>query len=140
MLILPLHKPLNRQTLPWITLALMLANCWVYFVLQVPAGKKLQLAIDFYLDANLGAQEIPAFIAQIAPDRRADYAEVAQYEEPMRSNILLPEMQADSGFQRAIAAGTIVPSGSNDYPNYHTRREQFDELWQRTLCTSHRHL
>ena len=136
MLILPLHKPLNRQTLPWVTLLLILINCLVYFALQVPAESKTQQAIAFYLSANLGEHEFPAFIAQIEPaERRREYQEVSKLEEPWRSMLLVPELQADANFQRRITESKIVTIDNARYPSYHQQRQQFDALWQRANFT-----
>ncbi len=136
MLILPLHKPLNSQTLPWVTLLLIVVNCWVYFALQAPAESRAQQAIAFYLSANLGEHEFPAFIAQIEPkERRQQYQEISQLEEPWRSTLLVPELQADANFQRSLDAGKILPVTSASYPNYHQQRQQFDALWQRANFT-----
>ena len=136
MLILPLHKPLNSRTLPWVTLLLILVNCWVYFALQVPAESRAQQAIAFYLSANLGEHEFPAFIAQVEPiERRKQYQEISELEEPWRSTLLVPELQADANFQRSIAGGKILPVTSAHYPSYHQQRQQFEELWQRANFT-----
>ncbi len=136
MLILPLHKPLNRQTLPWVTLLLIFINCVVYFALQVPAEGKTQQAIEFYLSANLGEHEFPAFIAQIEPvERRKQYEQVSQLEEPGRSMLLVPELQGDANFQQLVSSGKILPIDSARYASYHQQRLQFDALWQRANFT-----
>jgi len=136
MLILPLHKPLNRQTLPWVTLLLILINCIVYFALQVPADSKARQAIAFYVSANLGEHEFPAFIAQIEPlERRQEYEAAGKLDEPWRSRLLVPELQADENFQRSIVAGKILGIDSAGYASYHQQRLQFDGLWQRANFT-----
>ena len=136
MLIVPLHKPLNLQTMPWVTLALILINCWVYFSLQVPGNIKTQRAIEFYVSANLGAHEIPAFIAQTeAGERRQQYEEVSQLDEPWRSNLLVPELQADANFQNSIRTGKVVPAAGADIARYRQLRLHFEQLWQRANFT-----
>jgi len=136
MLILPLHKPLNLQTMPWITLALIVINCWVYFSLQVPAERKTQLAIEFYVSANLGAHEIPAFIAQTeVAERRRQYEQVSLMDEPWRSTLLVPELQADANFQHSIRIGKIKPVAGTDVSRYQQLRQQFELLWQRANFT-----
>ena len=136
MLILPLHKPLNRQTLPWVTLLLIVINCMVYFALQLPAEAKTQQAIAFYVSANLGEHEFPAFIAQIEPiERRKQYQEVSELDEPWRSTLLVPELQADANFQRSISTEKILPINSDRYPSYQQQRRHFDVLWQRANFT-----
>jgi len=39
MMILPLHKPLNLQTMPWMSVAIILVNVVIYFGWQVPADE-----------------------------------------------------------------------------------------------------
>ncbi len=136
MLILPLHKPLNQQTLPWVTLLLIFINCFVYFAFQAPANSKAHQAIAFYVSANLGEHEFPAFVAQIEPEaRRKEYEQVTELDEPWRSTLLVPELQADENFQRSINAGKILPITSERYSSYHQQRLQFDALWQRANFT-----
>jgi membrane associated rhomboid family serine protease len=133
MLILPLHKPLNRQTLPWITLLLILINCWVYFALQVPAQRKSEQAVAYYLQANLGEHEIPAFIAHILPSkRRAQFDAIAMIDEPWRTHLLLGELQADTQFQQLLREGKVLPPLSTAaLESYQQRRKHFETLWQR---------
>ncbi len=136
MLILPLHKPLSRQTMPWVTLALILINCWVYFALQVPAEGKAELAIEFYLSAKLGEHEIPAFIAQTEPsERRTQYESVNEMEEPWRSTLLVRELQADANFLSRINSGQILPADEAHFSSYRQQRQQFDALWLRANFT-----
>ena len=136
MLILPLHKPLNRQTLPWVTLALLLINCWVYFTLQVPAESEAERAIEFYVSAKLGEHEIPAFIAQTEPgERRSQYESVNEMEEPWRSSLLVPELQADANFLGRINSGQVLPADSAHFSSYRQQRQQFDALWLRANFT-----
>ena len=108
----------------------------VYFALQVPAEGKTQQAIAFYLAANLGEHEFPAFIAQIEPtERRKQFEDLGQLDEPWRSTLLVPELQSDANFQRYIASGKILPASSARYASYHEQRLQFDALWQRANFT-----
>jgi hypothetical protein len=60
MLILPLHRPLTRDTFPVATAVLLLLNVAIYFGFQLQDIATMERAQAHYLDVGLGAEEVPA--------------------------------------------------------------------------------
>lgn len=131
MLILPLHKPLNAQTLPWATLILILVNCWVYFAWQVPAERRLQLAGEYYLASELWQVEIPAF-RNLQHDPETSEMLRALEGQPLASQAqaLLMPMQFSASFRDALERALVAPADPALLAEYRRERSEFDTLWE----------
>lgn len=130
MLILPLHKPLSAQTLPWATLFLMLVNCWVYVGLQVPAERRLQIAGEYYLASELWQVEIPAFRKlQHDPETSEMLRQLEAQPLATQAQALLLPMQFDVDFRRALDNALVAPSDPALLAEYKRERSEFEALW-----------
>jgi membrane associated rhomboid family serine protease len=108
MLILPLHKPLNRETFPWVTMLLVLANVLVFFGLQSSDGTALARARAYYLGSGLGGYELPAYERYLQRNGQADALEELQ-DEPERRRFAYVAASTinDVAFERALAEGSL---------------------------------
>lgn len=61
MLILPLHRPLNRANFPVVTALLVLVNVFIYFGFQLADEPAMEMAQRYYVDSGLGRLEVPAY-------------------------------------------------------------------------------
>lgn len=61
MLIIPAENSVNWKRPPWVTLGLMLACVLVFTFYQGADQRKLQVAVDYYLQNNLQALEAPVY-------------------------------------------------------------------------------
>lgn len=108
MLILPLHKPLNRETFPWATMLLVLANVLVFFGLQAGDGAALARARAYYVGSGLGGYELPAYERYL--QRGGHAAALAQLREqpaPRRLAHVAAITINDTAFRRALAGGGL---------------------------------
>jgi len=60
-LILPLHRTPTRANSPRVTLALILANVFVFCFLQSGDDYVRERALDYYASADLAEEEFPAY-------------------------------------------------------------------------------
>ncbi|MAZ04942.1 rhomboid family intramembrane serine protease [Marinobacter sp. SS8-8] len=61
MLIIPAENTINWKRPPWVTLGLMMASLLVFLFYQGGDSRKLELAVEQYLDAELHLLEAPAY-------------------------------------------------------------------------------
>jgi membrane associated rhomboid family serine protease len=76
MLIIPLHRPLNLQTMPWVCLCLVVINTLIYWSFQMPADRLQRYAIEQYADVGLIKVELPVLLQSPSPAVKARIADV----------------------------------------------------------------
>lgn len=90
MLIIPLHKRLDRDTVPWVTLALVLANVLVFVFLQGGDTVRLERATAVYRAAALADREGPTIVRELESRGESTVARLAsELPEPFRSRWLV---------------------------------------------------
>ncbi|RZZ90903.1 rhomboid family intramembrane serine protease [Pseudoxanthomonas winnipegensis] len=128
MLLVPLHKPLNRHTAPWMTLALLLVNVWVFFALQWPDGARMQAAQRYYAGSGLAAMEAPAYLRWLREHGRLAEAERVQaLSENARKQALAQATQYDLPFQQALRSGQLFGSAAQAAA-WRGERARYDQL------------
>ncbi len=68
MLILPLHKPLNRHNFPVVTMLLAVVNVLVFFGWQAGDARALEQAQRYYVGSGLARYELPAYEQYLQQD------------------------------------------------------------------------
>lgn len=138
MLILPLHKPLNLQTLPWLSLVLILINTVVFFFMQVPAQRYQMRAMEHYVASDLLDIEWPVYLAMAKPaeERKQleELAEASQSEdipEPVLRQLRMEMLQNSPGFEALRAQQSVLPTGDPRRDSYLESRRYVDSLWDR---------
>lgn len=86
MLIIPAENAINWKRPPWVTLGLMMACVMVFLFYQRADDRKLDAAIEQYLDGNLLALEAPAYEDYLQREIR--------FEGDQQSVLELQEFQA----------------------------------------------
>jgi membrane associated rhomboid family serine protease len=90
MLLIPLHKRLDRDTVPWVTLALVLANVFVFVFLQGGDTVRLERATAVYRAAALADREGPTIVRELESRGESAVARLAsELPEPFRSRWLV---------------------------------------------------
>ncbi|TVT33714.1 rhomboid family intramembrane serine protease [Marinobacter vinifirmus] len=89
MLIIPAENAINWKRPPWVTLGLMMACVMVFLFYQGADDRKLDAAIEQYLDGNLLALEAPAYEDYLQREIR--------FEGDQQSVLELQEFQALRG-------------------------------------------
>ncbi|MET0288275.1 MAG: rhomboid family intramembrane serine protease [Pseudoxanthomonas sp.] len=108
MLILPLHKPLNRANFPVVTMLLVLANVVVFFGFQLRDTRALDRAMHVYRSQGVGQYEVPAYERHLDQTKQAkalsDYREVP---EAQRVDYVAMHTLTDVAFLRALQSGAL---------------------------------
>lgn len=128
MLILPLHRLPTRATFPWVTLALVLVNVFVFTGWQLGGERARERAIEVYVASGLGALEFPAYAEWLAAkgdsERAREFGGVAS-ANPKHAALVLNH---DDRFTSALDAGTVVPR-AEDMADWRVRRDVFTRAW-----------
>ncbi|WP_434213234.1 rhomboid family intramembrane serine protease [[Pseudomonas] boreopolis] len=137
MFILPLHKPLDRETFPWITMLLVLANVLVFFGLQAGDDAAFARARAYYLESGLGRYELPAYERYLQQAGRGDaLAELRRQPEPLRFAYVATGTVNDPAFQRALAAGGLFEDAGQESA-WEPLRRRYDALLGEVFTLRH---
>ncbi|MET0231011.1 MAG: rhomboid family intramembrane serine protease [Rhodanobacteraceae bacterium] len=136
MLIMPLHRALTRANFPWVTVALVIANAFVFFALQLGDGADVGRAYAYYAEHGLGEKEIPAYRAWIERERGAresahDTSETSGDER--RDFHELFAIEADAPFLAELEADRVITPGTDGFAEWKRDRVEFDALWNRNV-------
>jgi len=119
MLIIPMTGRLNWRNPPWITLFLILANCFIYFAFLSPELRKTQEYMEFYFTSGLGEIETVHYLEYV--------------NEPQKGKKVTPDVIADTynrmigdaDFMRKLDNDQIISAGSPIYVKWKGLREVF---------------
>ena len=131
MLIIPLHRAPTRANFPWVTLALILANVFVFAFLQTGDARVEQRALEYYAEQDLSEWEFPVYRDWLdanaeAPEQRAMLDQVLQAGA---DTFAVRMLQADAGFLAELHADRLITPQAGDYTGWRERRDAFDRLW-----------
>jgi membrane associated rhomboid family serine protease len=131
MLIMPLHRAVTRANFPWITFALILANAFVFFALQLGDRADVEKAFAFYAEHGLEKKEVPAYRAWLERERGEGRArEFREDESDLRG---LFAIESDARFLAELDADRVITPESRGYAEWKNGRAQFDALWNRNV-------
>jgi membrane associated rhomboid family serine protease len=135
LLLLPLHRALTRENFPWMTLALVLANAFVFFVLESGDSARLDRAFAFYSSRGLGAIELPAYRAWVLRER-ADADRLLDADEGADDVVtprVLARIEADAPFLADLHADRVITPEADGYDGWRSARAEFDALWNESI-------
>ncbi|WP_257386455.1 rhomboid family intramembrane serine protease [Tahibacter caeni] len=137
MLVLPLHRPLNRANFPFVTMALVLVNAFVFLFLQSGDGVALQRAADYYGEADLAQIERPLYRdwRQAHPEPRLDA--VMPHLDSLPAGQFVQLVQADGKFLQALNADALIGPQDPRHADWKQHRAEFEQLWQRQFDERH---
>lgn len=128
MLIMPLHRTLTRANFPWMTLALILANAFVFFALQLGDGATIENAMTYYAEHGLAETEVPAYRAWLDRTRGEDELRDERVEE-----YEVFAIESDAPFLADLEAGRVITPDTDGYAEWKADRAEFDALWYRNV-------
>jgi membrane associated rhomboid family serine protease len=137
MLILPLHKPLDRANFPLATVLLVLANVLVFFGLQGGDDARMAKAVAAYDGAALVDQEAPAYARWLREHGRGAEADALLALPPReRGHVVVKATVHDLPFQQALGAGALF-ADSHTLADWRQRRSQYDAQLARVFTLRH---
>jgi len=127
MLIIPLTGKISWRNPPIVTIAIVLANCLVWFVLQAGDTEKQFAASRFYFTSGLANIEISHYIAY-RDDRLLEPVEILtddQFdEETLVQNYLA--MQQDELFQQKLKNDEIIRPADQIYAEWKDLKTEYE--------------
>ncbi len=133
MLIIPLHRAPTRANFPWVTLALILANVFVFAFLQSGDARVQERALDHYVQQGLAHWEFPVYRdwlrAHVEDQQRRELFERFAGDDPAQSRHAVQVMQSDAAFLADLRAEKLISPQSKDFADWRERRTEFDRLW-----------
>ena len=138
MLIIPITGKLSWRNPPYITIALILINCLVFFIFQIGDTQRLFKAERFYFESGLADIELPHYLEHledtddaIAPNRDfldLDEFELAQYYH---------QMNFDFKFTEQLRNGKIITAGDQDYDEWKQLRPVYDQKLSKVVTLTY---
>lgn len=133
MLILPLHHPLTRRTFPLMTAALLLANAFVFFVLQSGDSRAYAEAAQHHAESGLAEIEIGLYSEHLRSDEGATNREQIEALPPqLRETWLSQATQNDTAFRARLARGELFEDEAQRQ-TWTPLAETFEQLRQRAV-------
>ncbi|HEY6895039.1 MAG TPA: rhomboid family intramembrane serine protease [Rhodanobacteraceae bacterium] len=127
---MPLHRALTRANFPWVTLALIVVNLFVFVALQGGDGARYESALTFYAEHHLDTREFPLYAAWLERERpRADTAARMREANAVGFPQGVALIEADAEFLQALHADRIVAPDADGYAEWKADRDAFDALW-----------
>ena len=127
MLIIPLTEKISWRNPPIVTIAIIILNCLVYFVLQSGDNQKHYETSEFYFTSGLARMEVPRYMA-FREGRLQDSADPSAAdsidEDTLIRNYLA--MERDSKFLDRLRNDEIITPASTQYENWKNLRTEYD--------------
>lgn len=134
MLILPLHKPLNRENFPWMTMMLLIINVYVFFALQSADRGPMAAVKAYYLSSGIAKHEVPAYRRYLIEGGRGkELQELDDIPEQHRAKYVGAMTISDHVFVRRLAEGELI----DDLGAWQPLRREYDALLAKVFTLRH---
>ncbi|WP_052101172.1 rhomboid family intramembrane serine protease [Novilysobacter arseniciresistens] len=108
MLILPLHRPINRATFPVVTVLLIIVNVLVFFGWQAGDDAAMQRASHHYVASGLAGLEVPAYERHLVETSQVDVLEEFRgVPDGIRGDYVAQRTFTDVAFLDALRSGAL---------------------------------
>jgi membrane associated rhomboid family serine protease len=133
MLIIPLSGKISKKNLPLITIAIILINTLVYFVIQGGDARNYQEAFEYYMKSGLAKIEVARYIAVKEVDK--DSLETKKSPDVDEQTIAkyLPLMMKDDNFMRKLRHDAIITPQDEEYAEWEKLRAKHEELLSKVV-------
>ena len=129
----PLGEKPSWRSPPWMTLLLILINCWVFFAWQMPEERAIDKLATEYARTPLPPIEAPAFAREVQAQaqqsgkrRQLQRAEmVDRMVQGEHWAALYEQMWHDPGFRQRLLDNRVIRPGSADYTRWRAARDVF---------------
>ena len=137
MLILPLHRPLNRASFPFVTALLIVANVLVFFGWQGGDEAGMASARQHYLHSDLGGYEVAAYGRYLTHTHQMDALdELDAVPEDARADYVGDVTLTDVAFLAALESGDLFDN-AGELEAWRPLRAQYDALLGEVFTLRH---
>ena len=131
MLIVPLHRAPTSRNFPWVTLALVVVNVFVFSVLQSGDLRARTEAIDSYLAGGLSRIEFPAYADWLRGEGDSERGQMFEALAAAQPRFAVTVLQNDLVFLDALTDGRVVPISDDETTriDWRAARAAFQRSW-----------
>jgi membrane associated rhomboid family serine protease len=135
MLIIPLTGKISKQNPPFITIAIILINCFVFFALQANDDEYYSEATKFYFESGLGKIEISRYRAHLKVNLGGKDTILTQGELNEETLMRLwMRMQQDDMFMKRLLNEEIITSSDQEYIQWKGLRKEYEGILFKTVA------
>jgi membrane associated rhomboid family serine protease len=132
MLIIPVTGKLNKKNLPWITIIIILINCFVFFYFQSDDDKFEQEASTYYFNSGLAEIEVNQYI-KYREEQKDALQDIKQQEQQTDSDSekmkrYYHEMFQDEEFEKLLLSDKIITPADPQYKVWKDLRTQYGNI------------
>lgn len=130
MLVIPFDRKIDWHNAPFVSIALVLINTFVFFVLQGADERRLDEAVRYYHESGLADIEMPHYREALKTRADNDTSRQTQeiaHPEAASNEALLFRMLTDKAFMDRLRSGQIVTIEDYDYEDWRLYRRLFDQ-------------
>jgi len=124
MLIIPITGKLSWRNPPFVTLALILINCLVFFIFQMDDTRLFMTAEMYYFDSGLAEIEVPRYVEYRDVDAFADDSDEALEDEALER--WRYEMMDDDVFLAQLRNDEIITPQDAEYSEWKELRSGYE--------------
>lgn len=131
----PSARPSWRHP-PWLTLALIVVNLWVFWALQRSEVQSQARAAQFYLQSEvLPALELPAYLDWLDQHHLAYAGALRQALNDGRPQAVLQAMTQDTPFLQRLRSGAVIAPAHPQHAAWQRARADYDAMLQPPVIT-----
>lgn len=126
MFVIPLIGKISLKNPPVITIAIVLVNCYVFFVIQADDRKNWHNAMEYYAKSGLAKIELTRYIEYYKskhPD--ADYLEYKEELDRETLRELYLEMWNDREYRNKLNRGEIITREDPDFDTWNELKTEY---------------
>lgn len=138
MLIIPITGKLSWRNPPWLTLLLILINCFIFFVFQAEDDERYEEAFTFYAESGLARMEVgryEAYKGSLPPLPEGIPETELSEEEVLFFHAM--QMRQDTDFMHKLDAEEIIRPGDPEYDQWKRNRNEFNALMESTVSVAY---
>ncbi len=131
MLIIPLTNNISKKNPPLITIAIILVNCFVFFIIQSGDTENYLQAMQYYFDSGLGKIEVFNYLNYLEMTKNDQKLPKFKDKNKLNKTILARYyslMIKDSSFMNKLLHDQIITINDEIYVEWLSLRDQFDEM------------
>jgi membrane associated rhomboid family serine protease len=139
MLIIPLTGKRFRENLPYFTIAIILINCLVYFILQAGDSGSIRRAAEYYQTSGLADIEVPLYLSYL--EERGEKPPAAfsgkSMDAAQRRMVLHGSIEGDGAFLGRLARGEAFGGDSALFRKWRKLRTEYESLRSQAVSYSY---
>ena len=134
MFIIPLIGKISWRNPPFVTIAIILINCLVFFLFQAGESENQSRVSRYYFESGLAAIEVPRYIAYC--EGRSQESDEQSDTQPLDEDTLARyhfKIEQDFAFQNKLDNDEIISSSDPQYVDWKKLRTEYEHLRSRII-------